>query len=271
MRVVTIARNTMHSPNMATQDAAILSAVEEVLKERGADVTHIEDGEAIPAADAVCCMSRTTATLALLRKAEEQGVKVFNPTSAIRNAERARFTRLLKEHDIPQPPFVIGKRDALPQESEFPLWVKRGDGWSCCKEDVCYAKNRDEALAAIALLERAGVEEFVYSKHIEGDIIKFYGVDGGFFFHTYPNVEKGKFGWEKMNGEQKHYPFDIEAMKDIVFAAAKATGLQIFGGDCIVDKEGDIYVIDINDFPSFGAVRSEAAVAIAELVLRTNK
>lgn len=271
MRVVTIARNTMHSPNMATQDAAILSAVEEVLKERGADVTHIEDGEDIPATEVVCCMSRTTATIALLRKAEEQGVKVFNPTNAIRNAERTSFTRLLKEHNIPQPPSVIGKREALPQESEFPLWVKRGDGWSCSKEDVCYAKNRDEALAAIAVLERVGVEEFVYSKHIEGDIIKFYGVDGGFFFHTYPNVEKGKFGWEKVNGAQKHYPFDIETMRNIVFAAAKATGLKIFGGDCIVDKEGNIYVVDINDFPSFGTVRREASVAIAELILRTKR
>lgn len=271
MRVVTIARDIVHSPNMATQDAAILSAIERVLKEQGADVMRLEDGKAIPAADAVCSMSRTTATLALLQKAEEQGIKVFNPTSSIRNVGRARFTRLLKENDIPQPPFVIGKRDALPEESGFPLWIKRGDGWSCCKEDVCYARNRDEALAAIALLEAAEIEEIVYSRHIEGDIIKFYGVDGGFFFCTYPNVEKGKFGYEKVNGEQKHYPFDIDAMKRIVFAAAKTTGLLIYGGDCIVDKEGNIYIIDINDFPSFSAVRQEAATAIAELILKTKK
>jgi glutathione synthase/RimK-type ligase-like ATP-grasp enzyme len=56
-------------------------------------------------------------------------------------------------------------------------------------------------------------------------------------------------------------------MKEIVHSAAKATGLEIYGGDCIVDSKGGIFIIDLNDFPSFTAVRHEAAERIAQYIM----
>jgi D-alanine-D-alanine ligase-like ATP-grasp enzyme len=46
-------------------------------------------------------------------------------------------------------------------------------------------------------------------------------------------------------------------------AGAGALNLDIFGGDAIITPEGRIYLIDINSWPSFARVRTEAAVQIA--------
>ena len=42
------------------------------------------------------------------------------------------------------------------------------------------------------------------------------------------------------------------------------TGAQLlYGGDAVVSSEGDIRIIDFNDWPSFSACRDDAAKAIA--------
>jgi glutathione synthase/RimK-type ligase-like ATP-grasp enzyme len=46
---------------------------------------------------------------------------------------------------------------------------------------------------------------------------------------------------------------------------AKAVGLQVYGGDCIVREDGSYCVIDFNDWPSFSRCRDEAATAISSL------
>ena len=66
-----------------------------------------------------------------------------------------------------------------------------------------------------------------------------------------------------------HYPFDADKMQHIVTEAAAATGLTIYGGDCIVDEKGNISLIDLNDFPSFSSVRDEAAKEIADRIMNT--
>ena len=60
-------------------------------------------------------------------------------------------------------------------------------------------------------------------------------------------------------------------MRNIVTSAAKATGVEIFGGDCIVNDRGEIFLIDLNDFPSFTAVRNEAAKEIAKYIVNKSK
>jgi len=43
--------------------------------------------------------------------------------------------------------------------------------------------------------------------------------------------------------------------------------LDIYGGDAIVTSDNQIYIIDLNDWPSFGKCQNEAAPAIADLIL----
>jgi hypothetical protein len=101
-----------------------------------------------------------------------------------------------------------------------------------------------------------------------GDLVKFYGVAGSdFFYWFYPNdLNHSKFGWEKINGQAIGIPFNLKHLKSVCDEAAKVLGIYIYGGDCVVEANGDIKIIDFNDWPSFAPCRSEAASCIARCI-----
>lgn len=270
MKIATIARDKAHSPNMAANDTAILEAVSEELRNRGAEVFAAE-GDSFEGFDAVCHMSRTHTVLNKLGKAEEEGIIIINSPKAIENCSRQMIMETLDGSGIPQPAFTMIENSTEIGTLHYPAWIKRAEGCSCHRNDVCYAGNADEARAAIQEMRSRGIDKQIHCEHIEGDIIKFYGVGRNFFRYCYPDPEKSKFGLERINGCPKHYPFSPDEMKKIVFTAAQAAGLEIYGGDCIVDHLGRIYIIDLNDFPSFSPVRDEAAKEIAEHIINKIK
>lgn len=265
-RVATIARNPVNSPNMTGNDTAILERVTAELKERGATVTAIGENEELPdGIDIVCTMSRTSDTLNRLKKAEEQGIIVINPTASVENCSRIRFMEILRDNRVPQPAFrIVDSADGL-DTGLYPSWIKKAEGWSTAKEDVCFAGNHDEAVQAVTQMKAQGIGQYIQMQHCKGDIIKFYGVGNTLFHFFYP--ESGKFGHEEINGTPQQYPFDTNRLKETAQKAAKAIGLDIYGGDAIITPEGDISIIDINDFPSFTAIRDKAAKEIALLIM----
>lgn len=269
MKIVTIARNPDNSPNMVANDAAILDCVAKELTSMGAEVVAIDENAEIPEdTDTVCHMSRSPKVLQKLTGAEKKGISVFNTAKAVKNCSRVATMQLLEKNNIPQPFFRIIEQEEDLTELPYPAWIKRGEGWSCHKDDVCFANDISKAKEAIASMRKRGINSFVYTSHSKGDIIKFYGVGDNYFTYSYPDAAKTKFGLEKINGEIKHHPFDADAMRKIVFDAANAVGLSIYGGDCIVNEKGEISIIDLNDFPSFSSVREEAAKEIAKHIIR---
>jgi glutathione synthase/RimK-type ligase-like ATP-grasp enzyme len=212
-------------------------------------------------------MSRDTATLETLKEAMQKGIAVINSPEAVERCSRITFMDTLLKSGIPQPPFAIIEKaenlDTLP----YPAWIKKAEGWSCHKDDVAYAKDKDEARNIFGQMQKRGIAKAIHSTHMDGDLIKFYAIGHDWFHYCYPEHEKTKFGLETFNGTPKHYPFNSERLKEIAGKAGKAIGLEIYGGDCIIDNNGHIYIIDINDFPSFSAVRREAARKIAKLIV----
>ena len=102
MKIVTIARNPENSPNMTTNDAAILERITEELRRMGAVVSAIDATEDIPEdADIVCHMSRTPEVLKKLKEAERAGIKVINSPEAVENCSRIEFMRILEKNGIP--------------------------------------------------------------------------------------------------------------------------------------------------------------------------
>lgn len=266
IRVATIARNPLDSPNMTANDAAILGQIGVLLKKRGAEVVQIKENEDIPQGiGVVCTMSRTASMLQRLKDAEARGTRVINPTIAVERCSRRLFMEILSNSGIPQPKYkVIENSDEL-LDDYFPCWIKKADGWSNYKEDVTFAHTKDEAIAAIRQLESRGISLFIQMQHCQGDIIKFYGIGKHFFHYCRPTT--GKFGHEEFNGTQKNYTFDAEKLRKHAQTAAKAIGLVIYGGDAIITPEGDIFTIDLNDFPSFTAIREKAAKMIVKLIM----
>ena len=47
-------------------------------------------------------------------------------------------------------------------------------------------------------------------------------------------------------------------------SAARAVGLEVYGGDCVFSPSAGVALIDLNDWPSYGPCRAAAADAIAD-------
>ena len=265
-KIAIIARNPIDSPNMTANDAAILECIGAELSRRGAEVLPVGEDDDIPNdTQVVCTMSRTPSTIKRLKSAEEQGIIVVNSTTAVGNCSRKCFMEILRSNSIPQPQYcIIGSINEV-DDNIFPCWIKKADGWSSHSDDVSFAQTREDANEILSKLALRGIAECIQMQHCPGDIVKFYGVGNDFFHHCYPAGTK--FGKEEINGAPRHYGFDANALKYIAQKAALAMGLEIYGGDAIITQQGQIYIIDMNDFPSFTAIRDIAAKEIAALIM----
>ena len=261
-----IARNPIYSPNMTSNDAAILEEICTLLTAQGAEVVQLDGKNEIPAGiDIVCSMSRTASTLQRLKAAETSGTRVLNPTAAVEKCSREHFMKCLNDNAIPQPHYILVKSSEELLDDCFPCWIKKAEGWSNHKDDVSFANTKEEAITAIGRMASRGITQFIQMQHHQGDIVKFYGIGDRLFHYSYPT--NSKFGLEEINGEPMKYRFDNNKLKNIAQDAAKTLGLLIYGGDAIIGPQGDICIIDMNDFPSFTAIRKDAAREIAYLIM----
>ena len=263
--IVAVSRAERYSPNSTESDAAILAAVCRELRGKGfqrvACVGEDEPGQ-WPEADAYITMGRSDEGLRLLQQRQTDAhAVVINRPEGIRLAiDRYRQMLLFEEHGIP----------VAPREGTSGYWVKRGHGTAETKADVTYVATREEADCAADELLRQGKGPADVRAHVEGDLVKFYGVrESGFFRFFYPGDDgMTKFGDEAVNGRPAHHPFDIRQLQDTADEAARLSQLEVYGGDGIIRTDGTFCIVDLNDWPSFSRCRDDAAQAIASLVIR---
>lgn len=277
IRIACVTRAETCSPNSVDKDAAIFGAVVSRLRAMGFRAeTYAEErfaGEDIDA-DVVLNMCRLEESVRKLKRLEQSGRLVINSGHGIANCSRRRMTRLLIDGGVPCPDSIIigTDADALPVAGTLtgPCWIKRGDFQSTQKEDVAYCRDRAEVSEALRGYRLRGIGSAVVSRHLEGDLVKFYGVASTGFFHWFYPYEAGhsKYGCEAVNGRPRGYGFDEEALRDICRRAADILGVLVYGGDCIVGADGSVALIDFNDWPSFSPCREEGSAAIAECVAR---
>jgi hypothetical protein len=275
IKIVGVRRGSQYSPNHIGNDAAIFDLTSEYLKEKGCQVMEYSEEEFLRVdvnADLVFNMARDTRTIKKLQQLEDAGMTVINSGYGIQNCTRERMTRLLLANDIPHPQsFIVDTDKPLP--SDFFLntpayWVKRGDFHAIHREDVTYTRNEEETESVLNEYALRGIKTAVINEHLEGDLLKFYGVAGADFFHWfYPNdLNHSKFGLEKINGTAKGIPFNIEYLKSVCNRTAAVLNICIYGGDGVVSKDGTLKIIDFNDWPSFAPCRKEAAPYIVKCI-----
>ena len=276
-----IMRAGAYSPNHIGNDAAIFNAVAEQLRKRGCIVTVYSEEQfnsGLVKERIILNMCREQQSINRLQEMEDDGCIVINSGYGIENCTRERMTRILMGHGIPYPDsIIVNTNEAVIGELKNAginnCWIKRGDFHAMHKEDVSYVRHAEEAQEVRQEYFFRGIKRAVINKHLVGDLIKFYGMYGSpFFFWFYPFDDgHSKYGLEAINGKSKGIDFDIEYLKSICNQAAEALDVKIYGGDCIVSPEGDIRIIDFNDWPSFAPCRNEAAPFIAKCVLNTIK
>lgn len=281
MRITGIMRAGAYSPNHIGNDAAIFNATADELRKRGCLVDIMSEERFLEnesPSGIILNMCREQASIAKLQKLEDEGAIVVNSGYGIENCTRERMTRLLMANGIPYPDSVIVNTDEsvarMLKEAGFSsCWIKRGDFHAMHKEDVSYCRHIEEAQDMLQEYWLRGIRRAVINRHLEGDLIKFYGVAGQpFFYWFYPfDMGHSKYGYEAVNGKAQGIPFSEEYLREICQKAAETLEVMIYGGDCIVAPDGSIRIIDFNDWPSFAPCRKEAAPHIAKCLLKTIK
>lgn len=268
-------RAGVFSPNHIGNDAAIFNFVAEQLRKRGCEVNVYSEELFIAGAvdeHVILNMCREVRSIELLQKREDAGDLVINSGYGIENCIRERMTRILLGSGIPYPESLIVNTDEavvdrLKKMHIDRCWIKRGESHSLHHEDVCYARHTEEAQELLQEFFLRGIKRAVINRHLDGELVKFYGVAGTSFFYTfYPMRQQ-----QGRRADDNLPQVDTAAMQAMCEKSARELDIAIYGGDCILTPEGKLYLIDINDWPSFAPCRQEAAPAIARYVMSAIK
>jgi hypothetical protein len=122
-------------------------------------------------------------------------------------------------------------------------------------DDVVFVRHATDLPAQLARLRQRGIRHAVVQEHIAGQEWKFYAVRGHGVLHTFAPHEA-------------HCPpIDYARLNTLAQQASEFLSLDIYGGDCLMTADGTLYLIDINDWPSFRGCRPVAATHIAQHIL----
>ena len=262
MNVLAITRAPHFSPNCVDSDLAIMQAVTARLQRLGHAVTMIPEEEVADLTahygtdTCIITMGRLPQTVEWLRR---QDARTINTVDAVETtSSRSLLTQLMQQNHLPMPPLHGDKG----------YWLKRGDASTQQPGDVLFCRTAADLKSGTDEFARRGISDYVVSAHVEGDLLKFYGVRGtGFFRYYYPTDDGlSKFGNERHNGTARHYLFSLDAMRHDIGRLAALIGIDVYGGDCIVRPDGSYCIIDFNDWPSFARCREQAAEAIVKLI-----
>jgi hypothetical protein len=254
-------REPAHSPGRIDDDAAIIKCVGEALAERGFKVELVTADAVVetPCAN-VFVMCERGAILDRLATMEKAGSIVVNSPAAIRNTYRHRMVELFAQHHVLAPVSWIVATDANKQRPADCAWVKRYDFHATQPDDVIYAASESGWREALRRFAGRGIPFVVAQEHVAGDLVKFYGVGNGSsamranWFQWFYHRDKGMLG----------HSFDAARLREVALDAAAALGLEIFGGDAIIQGNGEPMIIDLNAWPSYALYRDRAAQAIAD-------
>jgi hypothetical protein len=254
-------RERAHSPGRIDDDAAIMKSVGDALADRGFSVKLVMANAVTETPGAnVFAMCEQGAILDRLAAMEKAGSIVVNSPAAIRNTYRHRMVELFAQHHIAAPVSWIVATDTDKPRPADCAWVKRYDFHATQPDDVMYAASDAGWRETLRRFSRRGIPFVVAQEHVAGDLVKFYGVRNGAaaiednWFQWFYHRDKGMLG----------HSFDTARLRDAAFEAAAALGLEVFGGDAIIQAIGEPMIIDLNAWPSYALYRDRAAQAIAD-------
>lgn len=274
IKIAGIMRAGAFSPNHIGNDTAIFNLVADQLRKRGCEVNvYSEEQFAGGLIDepVILNMCRERRSIELLQQLEDAGALVINSGYGIENCTRERMTRILRGSGIPYPESIIADTDEaiigqLRAAHIERCWIKRGEMHAQHGEDVCQVRHAQEAQEVLQEFFLRGIKRAVINRHLDGELIKFYGIKGSDFFYALFPVESDH---GKNDNPERHAI--VEQLKPIARRAADILGVDIYGGDAIRQADGSLTIIDFNDWPSFAPCRQEAAPHIARAVMNLVK
>ena len=260
-----VAREMRFSPGEhAAGDAAILALTKAAL-ERAGYQTALTAPECLspqlPEVRVVFSMCQSLEALAVLQQWENQGILVLNTPAAVRSCYRLALVEALSKATLPFPPSVVVSLDevkqacpALPDSPEG-WWVKRGDVHAMQSDDVVFVRSADIMQEQLARFCQRGIRHVIVQEHIAGQEIKFYALRDYGLLHS-----------RVLDGRDVRRD-DAERLSVLARQAGEVLGLDVYGGDCILTSDGELCLVDVNDWPSFRGCRPQAGEHIARHLL----
>ena len=260
LRVVGVYREPEFSPGKIGADAAILDQVLTRLRHEGAGTQAMTSARFSAAppddVDLVIAMCQGAPALSQLASMHEAGAITINSALAIRNCYRDLLAVGLMRAGVPIPagelletslPLDLKRLRAL--DLSRPAYIKRGNLHALGPDDVRRVQGLEQFEQAVTDFRGRGIDLIYVQQEITGKLVKFYGVCDEFFTAI------------AADGKALNAAVEL-GLERAARTAAAALGLEIWGGDAIVN--GEAYsIIDFNDWPSFEPVRATAATAIA--------
>jgi hypothetical protein len=259
-----IYREPDHSPGRVDDDRAIMDCVGEVLTLRGFSVELAEADAFDTRCANIFAMCERGAVLDRLMDAQNAGSVIVNSPAAIRNTYRHRMIELFARHHVSSPASHVIASNAKGLPPAAAVWVKRYDFHATQPSDVIYVASEAGWHEALGRFARRGIPFIIAQEHVSGDLVKFYGVrdemspTAANWFEWFYHRDKGMLG----------HSFEVSHLRDAAFGAAAALGLEVFGGDAVIQEDGKPMIVDINAWPSYARYRDRAAQAIADHLAR---
>ncbi len=262
-RVLGIYREPEHSPDRVEVDKAIMDAVLARLSDHGCS-TEVSTPDYLREVDSanfdlVLAMCKSAQSLELLRSFENAGVLVVNSADSIRRCYRDMLNHILKRAGVPTPPgeliAIPGRNAAIDLRGlvlERGVFVKPADPLGLSSGCVVEVRSLTELNDALTAFVAKGIRWAYLQQALSGTVVKFYGVSGEDFFVPC--------------GLTSVFAGVNSKLAQIARMAAAALGLEVWGGDAVVNEQG-VFLIDLNDWPSFAPIRELAAAAIAKRCL----
>ena len=174
MKILMIQRAEQFSPNAVENDRAILEAVALRLSSRGHLVTQVDEtllasSLAADKPDFIFSMARLPESLRLL---QASGIKVVNAPQGVSQCSRRQVQAFMASLGIPYPA----------GSGPHGYWLKRADFAAQTADDVVYVPDLQALASAEAAMRARGIHDYLVSPHVEGDLVKFYGVSATGFF-----------------------------------------------------------------------------------------
>ena len=160
------------------------------------------------------------------------GAILINSVEAIRNTYRNRMIPLLSSTTMlfPKSELIVTATPhwerhlrAFSSNADIrPLWIKRGDVHNTQKGDVTLARSAEEVHALLLAFQSRGVAQVALQEHIEGDLVKLYGIgqSGETWFRWFYHKDQ----------RLKRHPFSEEALRDAFFARPEFWTLRFWRG-----------------------------------------
>jgi hypothetical protein len=263
IEIAGIRRKVEYSPHHVSNDSLIMQETAEELSKLGAKVTIYNEEDLFDVEikeDYIFSMVQSPEGSNQLLEIAKSKKFVLNTPESVINCYRYNMNRIMQENEIPFPKSSIvdtGSKDfVFLGNFKHKVWIKRSDAHAVQKEDVVYLDKLEKVKYFFNEFRNRGLQDCVIQNHIEGNTVKFYSVYGSDLFYFYTTDLK------------YCVDFNEEKLKNIANKAAKALGLEVFGGDAIITEDSEIIIVDMNDWPSFAPIREKASKEIAKLIIK---